>query len=412
MTTTAHRTSLADVRATDQAARTAEVERLVAVLAWLEQHLVDPRTSDDVAFPDYGDGELLLAGDGAPAVSEAAVVELVTSLGLSDGAGRHFLGIWLEVRYRLPRLWQRVLDLEVAPWRARRVAESTRSLPLEGAAYVDVKLDGFAHSLSWAQLERTVEAARVEFDPEEVERRRAADPRHFDVRIDRAGIDGYAYVDGLLDVADALDLDAAVSATAAQLTDLGCEESLGVRRAMAVGEIARAQLALDLDTEKPGRAVTLYVHLSESVVATLDNTGTHVLLDQVATWCGTATTVTVKPVRDLNAHHRVDGYAPTDPIREQVLLTWPGCVFPYCTRRARSCDLDHRVNHADGGATCPCNLAPLCRTHHRMKTFSGWTYEPAETTETGIPTAFTWTGPSGDQFRVDHDGSIPLPPEP
>ena len=274
MTTTAHRTSLADVRATDQAARSAEVERLVAVLAWLEQHLVDPRTSEDVAFPDYGDGELLLAGDGAPAVSEAAVVELVTNLGLSDGAGRHFLGIWLEVRYRLPRLWQRVLDLEVAPWRARRVAESTRSLPWGGADYVDARLDGFAHSLSWAQLERTVEAARVEFDPEEVERRRAADPRHFDVRTDRAGIDGYVYVDGLLDVADALDLDAAVSATAAQLTDLGCEESLDVRRAMAVGEIARAQLALDLDTEQPGRAVTLYVHLSESGVATLDNTDT------------------------------------------------------------------------------------------------------------------------------------------
>ena len=47
-----------------------------------------------------------------------------------------------------------------------------------------------------------------------------------------------------------------------------------------------------------------------------------------------------------------------------------------------------------------------------MKTFAGWTYEPAETTETGIPTAFTWTSPSGDQFRVDQRGSIPLPPEP
>ncbi len=340
MTTTAHRTSLADVRGRDQAARAAEVDRLVTVLDWLEQHLVDPRTSRDVALAGYGDGELSLAGEGAPAVSEAAVVELLTTLGLSDTAGRHWLGKALELKYRLPRLWRRVLDLEVAPWRAFRVAESTQSLPLAGAAFVDARLASFAHSLSWSQLERTVEAARAEFDPAEAERRRAADPRHFDVRTDQAGIDGYVYVDGLLDAADALDLDAAITAGAAQLADLGCEESLDVRRSMAVGEIARAQLALDLDTTA-GRGVTLYVHLSESAVATLDNTETPVLVTQVADWCQGAS-VTIKPVIDLNEARSVNGYVPTDPLAERVRLTWPQCVFPFCTRRARRCDLDHR----------------------------------------------------------------------
>ena len=68
MTTTAQPTSLADVRAGD-----VEVRRRRGQPAscwspdWLDQHLVDPRTSEDVAFCDYGDGELLLAGDGAPA---------------------------------------------------------------------------------------------------------------------------------------------------------------------------------------------------------------------------------------------------------------------------------------------------------------------------------------------------------
>ncbi len=33
-----------------------------------------------------------------------------------------------------------------------------------------------------------------------------------------------------------------------------------------------------------------------------------------------------------------------------------------------------------------------------MKTFTGWTYEPAATTDHGIPTAFTWTSPTGDQL--------------
>ena len=85
-------------------------------------------------------------------------------------------------------------------------------------------------------------------------------------------------------------------------------------------------------------------------------------------------------------------------------------MFPFCTRRARRADLDHRVPWPDG-PTSSANLAPLCRTHHRMKTFAGWTYEPAATTEHGVPTAFTWTSPSGDRFHVDRFGSIPLPPE-
>ncbi len=147
MTTTEQPPSLADVRAADALVRHGEVDRLVAVTDWLEQHLVDPRTSDDVAFPDYGDGELLLAGDGAPAVSEVAVVELITTLGKSDPAGRRFVGHALETKYRLPRLWRRVLAGEVEVWRAFRVAESTMSLPLDGAAFVDAALAPFAHSL-------------------------------------------------------------------------------------------------------------------------------------------------------------------------------------------------------------------------------------------------------------------------
>ena len=153
--------------------------------------------------------------------------------------------------------------------------------------------------------------------------------------------------------------------------------------------------------------------MTESQVAELRQTGTNVLLDQVAGWCGTATTVTVRPVLDLNDHHHINGYVPTETIKEQVLLTWPQCVFPFCTRRSRRCDLDHRCPHSEGGATCPCNLAPLCRTHHRMKTFSGWTYQPADTTETGIPTAFSWTSPEGNRFRVDrglHARTLTTPP--
>ena len=82
-------------------------------------------------------------------------------------------------------------------------------------------------------------------------RRRAADGRHFTVDHDQVSFAGTSYVHGELDLADALDLDQAVAGRAELLKDLGCAESLDVRRAIAVGEIARRQLALDLTTGNP-----------------------------------------------------------------------------------------------------------------------------------------------------------------
>ena len=84
--------------------------------------------------------------------------------------------------------------------------------------------------------------------PEEAERRRraAADGRRFAVDTRDVSFDGTSQVWGELDLADALDLDAAVAAGAERLRALGSTDSLDVRRAVAVGELARRQQTLDL----------------------------------------------------------------------------------------------------------------------------------------------------------------------
>ena len=56
------------------------------------------------------------------------------------------------------------------------------------------------------------------------------------------------WVQAEVDLADALDLDTALSAGAARLADLGSVASLDVRRSEALGEMARWQLSLDLHT--------------------------------------------------------------------------------------------------------------------------------------------------------------------
>jgi hypothetical protein len=89
-------------------------------------------------------------------------------------------------------------------------------------------------------------------------------------------------------------------------------------------------------------------------------------------------------------------------MREQVTLRDQHCVFPGCTRDARSCDLDHiQPYQPDGppGQTHPGNLAALCRRHHRAKTLGLWRY-------TRTPEgAYQWHGPHGTRFLVTFAGT-------
>ena len=88
-------------------------------------------------------------------------------------------------------------------------------------------------------------------------------------------------------------------------------------------------------------------------------------------------------------------------------------MFPWCTRPARSCDVDHITPHdhtadTEGrpqpGPTTTENLAALCRFHHRLKTHTAWRYEMVE------PGTFEWTSPNGHRYRRDPSGSTALDP--
>ena len=204
-----------------------------------------------------------------------------------------------------------------------------------------------------------------------------------------------------------------------------------MRRAKALGNLARTQTALDLhaqgtapaspkDSEglPAAREVVLHAHFD----ATLDDLTTVfgptgrmeegqrlVLLDQVKNWCrDSRTTVTVKPVIDLNAQMHTDAYEVPDRIREQVILRDTTCVFPWCTRPARGCDIDHVVPHdpdaeaearPQPGPTQSHNLAALCRFHHRLKTHTAWRYRMT------APGVFEWTSPHGHRYRRDRTGT-------
>jgi hypothetical protein len=89
------------------------------------------------------------------------------------------------------------------------------------------------------------------------------------------------------------------------------------------------------------------------------------------------------------------------------------CVFPGCSVPARRCDLDHRRPFPDG-ATCSCNLQPLCRGHHRLKTTGQIRVrlvQPGED-ENIPPGTLEWTTRAGRIYRSMPSRPVPAALEP
>jgi len=94
-----------------------------------------------------------------------------------------------------------------------------------------------------------------------------------------------------------------------------------------------------------------------------------------------------------HAHAEI-GYHPSRALQHLIRARSATCTAPGCTRPAARCDLDHTHPWDDGGRTCECNLAPLCRHHHRMKQREGWQLAQKE------PGVLVWQTPSGRTYTT------------
>ncbi|WP_370107576.1 DUF222 domain-containing protein, partial [Nocardioides sp.] len=394
---------LTSIRDLDKAADQADRDRFIAIAEWAERHTTGALLPDlygTFGLPDddahteaenawvsrFGmpgaDTMLELAGPGAPEISEFAVIELAAALGRSTDSGRMLLSDAVEARYRLPKVWQRLLDGQVQVWRVRRVTDLTRALSQEAAAFVDAHLAHVVHTASFTTVKRLVAEAAARFDPEGCEMEEIDTAATLHVTLDLAtawsiGTANGVHLSGLLDRADAEELEHAIRTIADQLLAAGSTDSLDVRRAKALGYLSRGDLTLDLtspveearqrrlETTKPThqprqpRQVVLHVHLSEAALkgapevdpdtgrlglhlARVENHHQTLTADAVRDWLAVpGTQITVKPVIDLADQIAVDSYEIPDRISTRVKLKRPTCVFPHCTRTSARTDLDH-----------------------------------------------------------------------
>ena len=476
---------LTAIRDLDRAADQADRDRFIAIAEWADAHTTGRllpdlygaySLADDDAMTEaenawvarFGmpgaDTMLELAGPGAPEVSEFAVIELAAALGRSTDSGRMLLSDAVEAKHRLPKIWQRLVDGQVQVWRVRRVTEVTRPLTAEAAAFVDAHLAHVVHTASFATVKRLVAEAAARFDPEATEMDEVDTQSTLHVTLDlntawSVGTAGGVHLSGLLDRADAEELEHAIRTIADQLAAAGSIDSLDVRRAKALGYLSRGDLTLDLpdidtDTPAPGgraasaseerasrpptrtRQVVLHIHLSEAALksspevdpdtgmlglhlARVENHHQTLTADAVRQWLAVpGTHVTVKPVIDLADQIAVDSYEIPDRISQRVKLKRPTCVFPHCTRTSARTDLDHIDEYVPPdqggppGQTATDTLAPLCRRHHRAKTHPS----PVSTSSTTerwdyvqlTPTTWLWTSPHDLRYLVHPDGTTTL----
>jgi hypothetical protein len=82
-------------------------------------------------------------------------------------------------------------------------------------------------------------------------------------------------------------------------------------------------------------------------------------------------------------------YRPSPGLRHLVEIRHATCTYPGCRQPAARCDADHTVAYHRGGRTCLCNLAPLCRRHHKAKQAPGWHLSQYQ------PGVMTWQLPGG-----------------
>ena len=415
---------LRQVRAEHAARESADARILELAVDWADAHPDLEHPVDDDPDSDWC---------GLPAMRWDAGAPFASANHLSTAAGVALIRDALTLQHRLPRVWARVVAGEVPAFRARRIAQAVIGQPDDVATYVDQQVARRAETVGLIALDRILDEARLRLHAEEreLEQLEALDARY--VLLDERTINHTGIADMAIrgDWADLSAFDDATSAVAAALGRDGCPESLDVRRSMAVGILADPERALALLSDSPAapdttrgarrtprRTILLTYQLTDAGLAGVDPVGFDVdgrpLLDQlVRQWCGRDDVrLVVRPLLTFGQcqdraqphdGHAVDDYRPSAADRLEVELRDRTCVHPYCTRAARHCDCDHIVpfdpGHPERGPTCPCNLAPLCRHHHRLKTLAGWRYTLIE------PGTYLWADPHGQQFLRTPDGT-------
>ena len=240
----------------------AEADQLALAAHWADLNHPDSLPPAETQFEERrrrldGDYGVQPGGEGTPEILANQPRELGLVLQTSAGAAKHLIADALDLRHRMPRLWAEVRVGRVRAWKARRVAQATRHLPLSAMTEVDTGLAGLLSSLPWSRFETVLDATVLRADPQGAAHREdEASSRRF-VALGRDKTHGLVTLIARGEVLDVLTFLAAVNRIADVLALEGDEDTVEVRRSKAVGILGQPDRALALltahqhDTDQP-----------------------------------------------------------------------------------------------------------------------------------------------------------------
>jgi hypothetical protein len=224
-------------------------ERDIFVLAahMADLYNADADTTGRLRSLPGGQRALPLGGDGAPLVLEFAIAEIAAELHVTTTSAKKLVADALMVRHRLPRLWQRVYDGSVPPWRARKVAEATRHLTRAQAMVVDDNVADYADGrLAYGRFMDKVAAEVIAADPDAAaDAERKAAEQEF-AKVGQANTHGRKTLYVKSSAAEMTRVDATISYLAEALRTLGDTDNEDRRRTKAVLLMANPFQALEL----------------------------------------------------------------------------------------------------------------------------------------------------------------------
>jgi hypothetical protein len=284
------------------------------------------------------------------------------------------LALMIQVRDALPLCWEALDAATLTLAHVRALAGVLSVVASEVSVRVEAAVVPQAVAKGWtpAELRRAARRALITADPDGAADRAEQAREHSDVRL--YGDDHeMATLVATADAVTARALMDAIDATAQAMKRDGDPRPVGQLRVAALaaavlGEQAtapRTEVLVTIDlatllglTRKPGELAGYGPITAETArVMARDAVLRRLVTDPAS-----------GEVLDLGR----TAYRPSAALRRFITARDQTCRFPGCSRRAISCDLDHRIGYDEAGCTDRDNLHALCRTHHNLKTQRLW----------------------------------------
>jgi hypothetical protein len=320
----------------------------------------------------------LLQPQSADEADMLAGLELACASHVPYSTARSQLRLVRRVGEALGTSWEALDRGDVSLPHVKAVDRATEHCPAKIAEAVDARVIPAAVQRGWTPSETGKHARKLvlELDPDGAAKREEAARSQADVEF-YPQPDGVASMTATGDAALAREMFDAVNDTAAAMGRAGDDRPVGMRRFYAMADLILGRVS-DQATRRGGREVLATGDIT-TLIGADDKPGELVgygpisadMLRRITTDHRLRRMLTdplTGEVKDLGRR----AYAPSARLRMAVKATNPTCTAPGCNQPAIHCEIDHRNEYDRGGCTNQCNLKPLCKLHHDLKTRKRW----------------------------------------